>query len=202
MDGDSKRRPRASFMTVAVPGLPQGRAVIAALNAGQTSVFTSVLAQTDGDGKVLATASCAANYSRSDTCIAKLLGFAGRFDLDNDNESNPANDGVLYLRHLIGYRDTALTTGALGTYADRTVRADIATYLSTPNATYPNCGPNIVGAPGGPNAMLDGIVLVRAMLGLTGDAVTNGINFPAGTARTTWADIKTHLNTNCGMVLN
>ena len=50
--------------------------------------------------------------------------------------------------------------------------------------------------------MLDGIVLLRAMFGLTGTAVTNGINFPVGTTRTTWADIKTHLNANCGMVLN
>jgi hypothetical protein len=50
--------------------------------------------------------------------------------------------------------------------------------------------------------MLDGIVLMRAMLGLTGAAVTNGIAFPAGTVRTTWDSIKTHLNTNCGMALN
>ncbi len=118
-------------------------------------------------------------------CFTRLHTRQDYFDLDNDNESNPANDGVLYLRHLLGYRDTALTAGAMGTYADRTVGADIANYLATPNATYPNCSASIVSAPGGPSAMLDGVVLLRAMFGLTGTAVTNGINFPAGTVRTT-----------------
>ena len=138
----------------------------------------------------------------SKTCFVRLHTRQDYFDLDNDNESKPETDGLLHLRHLLGYRDTVLTADALGTYADRTIGSDIATYLATPNATFPNCSANIVGAPGGPNAMLDGIVLMRAMLGLTGGAVTNGINFPAGTVRTTWTDIKTHLNTNCGMALN
>lgn len=134
--------------------------------------------------------------------VARLHTRQDFFDLDNDNESNPETDGLLYLRYLLGYRDAVLTTDALGTYADRTAGADIATYLATPNATYPNCNASIVDAPGGPTAMLDGIVLMRAMLGLTGDAVTNGVNFPVGTTRTTWVDIKTHLTTNCGMALN
>jgi len=32
--------------------------------------------------------------------------------------------------------------------------------------------------------------------------VTNGIVFPAGTARMSWVDIKAHLNDNCGIALN
>lgn len=134
--------------------------------------------------------------------VARLHTRQDFFDLDNDNESNAETDGILYLRHLLGFRDSVLTAGALGTYADRTLGTDIATYLSTSNAAYPNCSASIVGAPGGRNAMLDGIVLLRAMFGLTGTAVTNGINFPVGTTRTTWSDIKAHLTTNCGMALN
>jgi uncharacterized delta-60 repeat protein len=135
-------------------------------------------------------------------CMSRLQSYQNFFDLDHDGEAAAATDSILYTRHLLGFRDTALTSGALGTYADRTSADDIATYLSTPNPSYPNCSANIVGAPGGPLAMLDGIVFLRAMMGLTGDAVTNGIVFPAGTARTSWVDIKAHLNGNCGMALN
>ncbi len=136
------------------------------------------------------------------SCFIRLHSRQAYFDLDNDNTTAAQTDAILYLRHLVGFHDTALTSGALGTYADRTSATDIATYLSTPNPTYPNCSASIVGAPGGPQAMLDGIVLLRAMMGLTGDAVTNGIAFPPGTTRTSWPDIKAHLNGNCGMALN
>jgi hypothetical protein len=135
-------------------------------------------------------------------CIRKLIQRAGMFDVDADGVANSESDGLLYLRYLLGFRDITLTSGALGTYADRTLGTDISNYLSTPNASYPNCSASIVGGPDGPSAMLDGIVLMRAMLGLTGAAVTHGIVFPAGTVRTTWADIKTHLHTNCGMAVN
>jgi uncharacterized delta-60 repeat protein len=154
-----------------------------------------------GNGKLLMTGIVFGGRFLRGRLVA-LHGKQGFFDVDDDNVSDTETDGTLYLRHLLGYRDAALTTGALGTYADRTSAADIATYLSTSNATYPNCSASIVGAPSGPSAMLDGIVLLRAMFGLTGTAVTNGINFPVGTTRTTWGDIKAHLNANCGMALN
>jgi hypothetical protein len=134
--------------------------------------------------------------------LGQIVARPDHFDLDGDTDSAPSTDAVLYLRYLLGFHDTALTSGALGTYAERTSATDIATYLSTPNPSYPNCSASIVGAPGGPQAMLDGIVLLRAMMGLTGSAVTNGIAFPAGTTRTSWVDIKAHLNGNCGMALN
>jgi uncharacterized delta-60 repeat protein len=153
----------------------------------------------DGRGRVVIGTECG-TYPY--LCLLRIHGKQSRFDLDNDNESLSETDAILYLRHLLGFRGAALTTGAFGTYADRTSATDIATYLSTPNPTYPNCSASIVGAPGGPQAMLDGIVLLRAMMGLNGDAVTNGIAFPAGTARTSWVDIRAHLNGNCGMVLN
>ncbi len=36
---------------------------------------------------------------------------------------------------------------------------------------------------------------------MTGNAVTNGIVFPAAAKRTSWTAIRTHLNTWCGMSL-
>ena len=165
---------------------------------GQISFVRSTPSE---NGWMIVAAGCQ-TPTESGYCVRRIRRLAGRYDLDSDGDSVSASDAILYVRHLLGFHDTALTSGALGTYADRTSATDIATYLSTPNTTYPNCSASIVGAPGGPQAMLDGIVLLRAMMGLTGDAVTNGIAFPAGTARTSWVDIKAHLNDNCVMAFN
>ncbi|MEP6701502.1 MAG: hypothetical protein ABJB04_00840 [Betaproteobacteria bacterium] len=47
------------------------------------------------------------------------------------------------------------------------------------------------------DALTDGLILIRAMLGLTGTAVTQGA---AGTdaMRSTWSAIRAYLNGNCG----
>ncbi len=194
----------AKYLPTGAPDTTFGTANVARVSGcvGGSDNFVRSTALTAGNKKLLVAGRSYVGGVRGVFCLGRIHTHQDYFDLDNDNESNPAGDGVLYLRHLLGFRDSALTTGALGTYADRTFGADVATYLSTPNASYPNCSANIVGAAGGPSAMLDGIVLMRAMFGLTGTAVTNGINFPVGTVRTTWSDIKAHLNTNCGMALN
>ena len=194
----------AKYLPTGAPDTTFGTANVARVSGcvGGSDNFVRSTALTPGNQKLLVAGRSYVGDLRGVFCLGRIHTHQDYFDLDNDNESKSASDSLLYLRHLLGYRDTALTTGALSTYAGRTVGADVASYLSTPNASYPNCSANIVGAPGGPSAMLDGIVLLRAMFGLTGTAVTNGINFPVGTTRTTWADIKTHLNANCGMVLN
>jgi uncharacterized delta-60 repeat protein len=164
----------------------------------------------DKSGKILATGTCFPPYGLDgffpsgtlNFCVTRLHASQSRFDIDNDNESRPSSDAVLYIRHLLGFRDNALILGALGTYADRIAGAEIDIYLRGVDPTYPNCSESIVGAPAGPSALLDGLILMRAMAGLSGDVVTNGLAFPAGAARTTWDEIKTHLVANCGMILN
>lgn len=154
------------------------------------------------NGKIVSAASCVYSNGDEDFCITRLLDKEGYFDIDGDNQTRADTDGLLFVRHLLGFRDLALTKGVLGTLADRSNDVDIATYLSTPNTSYPNCSANIVGAPAGSSAMLDGIILLRAMIGLTGNTVTSGLVFPHGALRVTWNDIKSHLNTNCGMAWN
>jgi|GEM_PF-3215367 len=153
------------------------------------------------NGRLVFAGTCL-NATGQDACLAKLVTEHSYFDLDDDSLAQVESDGVLFLRYLIGFRGPGLTADAVGPYAKRNASANIASYLSTTSPIHPNCGADIVGAPGGANAMLDGIVLMRVMFGLTGEAVTNGINFPLGTMRTTWSDIKSHLSTDCGMVLN
>jgi hypothetical protein len=48
------------------------------------------------------------------------------------------------------------------------------------------------------DALTDGLVILRAMLGLTGDAVTSGGAIGAGATRASWGAIRPYLNTNCG----
>ena len=48
------------------------------------------------------------------------------------------------------------------------------------------------------DALTDGLVLMRAMFGLAGTAVTNGAIGGGTPTRSTWAVIQPYLNTNCG----
>jgi hypothetical protein len=48
-----------------------------------------------------------------------------------------------------------------------------------------------------PDALTDGLLLIRAMFGLTGTSVTNNA-IGIGATRSTWAQIRAHLNGNCG----
>ena len=47
------------------------------------------------------------------------------------------------------------------------------------------------------DALTDGLLMLRAMFGLTGTAVTNGA-VGGGAQRTTWAQLRPYLNGNCG----
>ena len=50
------------------------------------------------------------------------------------------------------------------------------------------------------DALTDGLLVMRALFGLTGASVTNGAVAP-GASRTTWADVRTFLNASCGTSL-
>jgi len=67
---------------------------------------------------------------------------------------------------------------------------------STGNAAV-NCSLD-VDANGSIDALTDGLILMRAMFGLTGTSVTNGAIGGPVAGRPTWAQIQPYLNTNCG----
>ena len=50
---------------------------------------------------------------------------------------------------------------------------------------------------GNTDALTDGLVILRALFGLTGTSVTAGA-IGGGAARTTWPQIRAYLNGNCG----
>jgi uncharacterized delta-60 repeat protein len=77
----------------------------------------------------------------------------------------PASDALLLTRYLLGLRGDALTNGALGTNPTRTGQA-LETYLASLDLDVDGDGQAL--------ATTDGLLLIRAMLGLTGDALTAG----------------------------
>ena len=66
-----------------------------------------------------------------------------------------------------------------------------------PSTTPPPCALDVDGN-GSIDALTDGLLLLRAMLGLTGTAVTNGATGSGSPTRTTWAQIQPYLNRHCG----
>ena len=108
-------------------------------------------------------------------------------DIDGNQTISATTDGLMLLRAMLGLTDTAVTQGATVPGAPRTTWAQIAPYVHL-------AALNLDGS-GNTSAATDGVLLLRAMFGLTGTAVTNGITLAPGR---TWTDIRTYLNTQCG----
>ena len=113
-------------------------------------------------------------------------------DADNDGSIKAFTDGLLVLRWMLGMTGTAATAGALGPLANRTVAADIATHLAAQKLDID--GDSSV------DAVTDGVLLLRALLGLGGNAVVANSVSPCAT-RTGWTDIRAHLATTCALTV-
>lgn len=62
--------------------------------------------------------------------LATLDAMRYQFDVDGDGLINPATDGVLLLRYLMGFRGVSLSNGAIGSGATRVDAAAIEQYLA------------------------------------------------------------------------
>jgi hypothetical protein len=110
-------------------------------------------------------------------------------DLDGNGTIDPQTDGLMVLRAMFGLTGSAVTAGATAPGAPRTTWAQIEPMIHL----------NALDIDGNSttDALTDGLLLVRAMFGLTGTAVTNGA-VAAGAPRATWAAVRSYLNGNCG----
>lgn len=119
------------------------------------------------------------------------------FDIDGDGAPYATTDGVLIVRYLLGLSGPALINGAFnpaGSFANIT---DIGTRL---NVLRDNNWLDLNGN-GVALADSDGLMLLRAMFGLTGTAVTNGALGGSPGSRNDWPAIKDYLNSTCHMNL-
>lgn len=105
---------------------------------------------------------------------------------------NGVADGLMILRAMQGGRGAAIATGASGTTSSATTTYDRAEknardLVSTKVAD--------IDGDGTVNPAVDGILLLRAMLGLKGAAVTADLSIPG--TRNSWSTIQNYLNTAC-----
>ena len=107
-------------------------------------------------------------------------------DVDGNNSISALTDGLMLLRAMLGLTGTAVTNGAIDLGAPRTTWAQIQPFVHRAALDIDGSGSTLPAS--------DGVMLLRAMFGLTGTAVTNG----AVVGTRTWAEIRTYLNTNCG----
>ena len=159
------------------PGYASGGSV--SFDLGMLRAFLRGAAQ-DHNQKVVTVGSCFNQSSASLLCLARLKSgpynpLACALNTDANNTIESSSDAMLILRYLLGYRGNALTEGALGANPTRTGAA-LETYLASLNLDADGDGQA--------HAMTDGLLILRAMLGLSGNALTAGaVNTSSPTVR-------------------
>jgi len=110
-------------------------------------------------------------------------------DIDGNGSIDPLTDGLLILRAMFGLTGSAVTAGSIAGNATRKTWAEIQPFIQL--------GQLDIDQNGSTDPATDGLLIMRAMFGLTGTAVTNGA-IGAGALRANWTAIRTYLNTSCG----
>ena len=110
----------------------------------------------------------------------------GTLDIDADGSYDALTDGLLVIRYLFGLSGAALTDNAIGSGATRADAEEIASCLS---GLLPLLD---VDADGQPDALTDGLLIVRYLFGLRGTPLVQGALGPDAT-RTDAADIQAYL---------
>jgi len=91
------------------------------------------------------------------------------FDIDGNGSARALTDGLLVVRYLLSLSGSALTTGAIADgipAATRTLPADVLIYLN-------NLRPMLdIDGNGQVDAMTDGVLLLRYLIGLRSNAMT------------------------------
>ncbi len=109
-------------------------------------------------------------YPRAKTTVAEPCSP----DLDGNGVSDGLTDGLLFIRHLFGLTGTALTDGAIGSGATRRTAAQIEAFLATPD-----CRPMVdVDGNESTDALTDGLLFARFLLGFAGESLTAGVLAP------------------------
>jgi len=125
-----------------------------------------------------------------DPVLARLQFFPSCvLDVDGDGKIDPLTDGLILLRAMLGLDGTAIANGTLLGSAPRNTWAQIEPYVHI--AALDVDGNNVV------DPRFDGMLLLRAMFGFRGTAVTDNAVFP-GAPRQDWEAVRTFLNANCG----
>ncbi len=133
-------------------------------------------------------------------CGPYLAGPVCNMDANGDDKVD-ANDALWVLRRVLGLSLPAMMSGTtMSACAARNTDSAVASFIDTQRTgTGPGGAiPYDIDGDGQMQSMTDGLMLLRAALGVTGDAVVNKATAP-GATRTTWAQVQPYLNTQCGL---
>jgi hypothetical protein len=103
-----------------------------------------------------------------------------------------ANGSYVCVRHVASGMTDQLTR------TDLRVGTTVTPFIVTTGTLIGSACSLDVDGNGQQDAQTDGLMLLRAMFGLTGTAVTSGAVGGGSPTRTNWADIRAYLNGNCG----
>ena len=130
-------------------------------------------------------------------CAPLQLATSCSLDVNGDGVVD-ARDGTLILRRMLGFTGSGLTEGLVTTACRTAGTADTIAAFVDDQVTAGRF--NVDGAPGNGGAASNGLLIYRALTGLTGDAVTANVVRP-GAVRSTWegaSQIREYLNSQCG----
>ena len=113
---------------------------------------------------------------------------ASEYDVDGNGVDDALTDGLLVLRHEFGLTGETLTAGALAPDATVTSPEAIANFINHRASVFDLDGN------GSLDALTDGLLLLRHLFGLSGDAMTNGV-IGFGATRTSYDQIKSNIDT-------
>ena len=114
---------------------------------------------------------------------------ASTYDVDGNGLEDALTDGLIVLRHEFGLAGEELTAGALASDATIINPETIANYIDQRLEIFDLDGN------GSLDALSDGLLLLRYLFGLSGEAMTNGV-VGFGATRTSYNQIKAHIDTS------
>jgi endoglucanase len=117
-----------------------------------------------------------------------------RLDIDGDRRILATTDGLMLMRVARNQNTASVINGIrFPATATRTQwSAQIQPYIA--GSSFDVDGDGVSNG-------TDALLILRSMLGMTNEAVVNGIDFAGGATRRNWTDIRGYLTTQCGMTL-
>jgi hypothetical protein len=176
--------PTASGGTVSFSAIPNAGYIITAVGGNCGATFSGTTVTT---GPV--TATCFVSVSFGIAPVACTL------DIDDDGAVLAHTDGLLILRRMLTLSAEGLRANAYNPMGNRLVAVDMAALIDPMIATKTLD----IDGNGTVSAATDGLILLRALLGFSGTAVTNGALGSGTLSRGSWALIRPYLADVCGI---
>jgi len=155
---------------------------------GFTSGTTTVSLQSDGNYSY---ANATPGFTDKSILITGDTAPACNLDVDGSGTRQALIDGVLIVRNMLGVSGAAYTSGiTFPGAATRTSEATIKAFIAGNNYD--------VDGSGSQQALVDGVILTRLMLGIPDATLLTGVTFPGSATITTAALIRANVNSKCG----